>query len=115
MYAVIRDQCRGRAMCVVIWLILWITPGYGIVRDSLEVRKIMQLADSLQARYAPDKRTAVFELVTDSMPSLSFWLETTEKEAADAFLREKARLGVRVPVVVRLLPDPESGLPAAGI
>ncbi len=102
-------------MYMMLWLILWITPGFSVVRDSLEMRKIMQLGDSLQTRYAPDKRTEVFELFADSLPSLSYRLETTEKEAADAFLREKVKLGVRMPVTVRLLPDPESGLPAAGI
>ena len=98
-----------------IWLSLWVIPGFSVVQDSLEVRKIMQLSDSLRMRYAPDKRTALFELSADSVPSLIYRLETTEREAAEAFLREKENQGIRLPVQVQLLPDPKSDMPVAGI
>ncbi len=115
MYAATKVHDAGRFIYLIIWLSLWITPGFGVVQDSVEVRKIMQLGDSLKARYAPDKRTALFELFADSLSSLTYRLETTERQAAEVFLLEKEKQGIRLPVTVRLLPDPEGDVPATGI
>src|SRR5690554_3149611 len=71
--------------------------------------KIKELAAQIKAQYAPDKRTAWFELTEDEQNPGQFHIETTVPEAKVAFEQALAQAGVSAKVNFRVLPDETVG------
>ncbi|HXH99069.1 MAG TPA: SH3 domain-containing C40 family peptidase [Sphingobacteriaceae bacterium] len=71
--------------------------------DSTLVKKIDDLEVSIKHKYAPDKRTALFESTTDLVQQ-SIYVETTEKEALYEFKRSLTEENILLHVNSNLLP-----------
>ena len=71
--------------------------------------KIKELAAQIKAQYAPDKRTAWFELTEDEQHPGQFHIETTVPEAKVAFEQLLTQAGVTTKVNFRVLPDETVG------
>ncbi|GLU52041.1 C40 family peptidase [Dyadobacter frigoris] len=64
--------------------------------DSVQVRKIFDIAEAIIKEYAPDKRTAIFMIMADSAGDNYF--ETTELKAAQKFSDTLIKEGIKIPV-----------------
>ncbi len=76
------------------------------VQDSTEHQKIMSLAQQTIKRYAPDQRTAIFEIRTIDSAARIYHIETTEPEAKEYI--EQLLSASRLPdtkITINLLPD----------
>lgn len=71
--------------------------------DSVLVKKIESIARDVSQQFAPDKRTAVFTLIRDSLEG--FKVETTSKSAAEHFLDRIKDENLTFPLSIQLLPD----------
>lgn len=75
--------------------------------DSVPVRKIFDIAEAVKKEYAPDKRTAIFTIMADSVGNNYF--ETTELKAAEEFSYSLVKAGVKVKIPVNVLPAKNLG------
>src|SRR5690606_7713097 len=75
--------------------------------DSAEYGIIMHIAEETKAEYAPDKRTALFELqLLDNNSPVRYEVVTTEAEALPAFRRRLADKHIsETKIAINLLPD----------
>jgi gamma-D-glutamyl-L-lysine dipeptidyl-peptidase len=71
--------------------------------DSVLIKKIESIARDVSKQYVPDKRTAVFTLVRDSLGG--FNVETTNKSAAESFLDRIKAENLTLPLSIRILPE----------
>ncbi|MBE9461290.1 NlpC/P60 family protein [Dyadobacter subterraneus] len=78
-----------------------------ISTDSVNVRKIFAIAEAVAKEYAPDKRTAVFQIMVDS--SGNNYFETTELKAAQKFSDTLIKEGVKIKIPVQTLPAKNLG------
>lgn len=78
-----------------------------ISSDSVQVRKIFDIAEAVKKEYAPDKRTAIFMIMADSAGNNYF--ETTEPEAAQKFSDSLVKAEVKVKIPVQKLPAKNLG------
>ncbi|SEL68630.1 C40 family peptidase [Parapedobacter koreensis] len=92
------------------------SPAQALFPDSVVYQRIEQLAKETERRYAPDKRTAIFELhVADSNARL-FRIVTTEPKAGEYFNQLLAGSTISsTNVTINLLPDSSIGGNIAGI
>jgi len=74
--------------------------------DSITVRKVFDLADAVRREYAPDQRTAIFQILKDSAGN--HYLETTEQIAAQKFSELLVAQGIN-PVRIKNLPTKDLG------
>ncbi|MCF0057194.1 C40 family peptidase [Dyadobacter sp. CY356] len=75
--------------------------------DSVEVRKIFGIAEAVRKEYAPDKRTAIFTIMADSVGDN--YIETTELKAAQKFSDSLVKAGVKINIPVHTLPAKKLG------
>lgn len=73
--------------------------------DSTGSELIMQLSEQVRAKYAPDKRTALFELKKDEKNEGQYMIETTVPAAKTAFERLLEDSGNKTIVEFNVLPD----------
>lgn len=90
----------------------------GQLQDSAEYRKIQHIVEEIKTEYAPDKRTALFELhrSDNNSSSAPYQLTTTEPAALDAFRQRLA--GHPLPetkITINLLPDSSVGENVSGV
>jgi SH3-like domain-containing protein len=71
--------------------------------DSILIKKIESIARDVSKQYVPDKRTAVFTLLRDSLGDFS--VETTSKSAAESFLDRIKGENLTFPLSIQLLPE----------
>jgi len=81
--------------------------GQTTAADSVSVRKILDLSEAVRKVYAPDKRTAIFQVLKDSAGNHFF--ETTETEAAKKLADTLNSEGIKIPVPIKILPAKELG------
>jgi cell wall-associated NlpC family hydrolase len=74
--------------------------------DSADVKLITHLADQVRSTYAPDKRSALFELKFDNNTAV---IETTSPEAKQAFEQQFASSKSTYKVSFNVLPDATVG------
>ena len=79
--------------------------GQTVAADSLQIRKIFDLSEAVRKVYAPDKRTALFQILKDS--SGNHFLETTEFEAAKKLADTIVSQGIKIPIPIKTLPAKE--------
>ena len=78
------------------------------LQDSPEYHKIASIVEEIKTKYAPDKRTALFELrlLDKSASSTHYEVTTTEPEALDAFRQRLADHHLsKTKITINLLPD----------
>lgn len=76
------------------------------LQDATEYGNIAHIIEELKSRYAPDKRTALLELLPPDSTSARYEVTTTEAGVLDAFRERLA--GYHIPqtkVMINLLPD----------
>ncbi len=83
--------------------------------DSAGSEIITQLTEQVKAKYAPDKRTALFELKADEKNEGGYLIETTVPAAKDEFEHLLAASGSQARVVFNVLPDATVGDKKKGI
>lgn len=92
---------------------------YGQTRlpDSAEYEIIMHIAEETKAEYAPDSRTALFELqLSDGNTPARYEVTTTEAEALPAFRRRLADRHIAgTKIMINLLPDSSVGNNVSGV
>ncbi len=74
--------------------------------DSADIKLITQIAGEIRSQYAPDKRSALFELKFDQDQA---HIETTSKEAKAAFEKALGTRSKQVKVNFNVLPDASVG------
>lgn len=87
-------------------LVLLVLASYVPVKaqvDSLAIKKATELAALTRSKYAPDKRTVVFNFAYDSVAG--FEVETSSKAAAAYFWQQYQKAPINKPLSVRQLPD----------
>lgn len=75
--------------------------------DSLSARKIYEIAEAVRKVYAPDKRTAIFQIFKDS--TANYFFETTEPKAAKKFIDTLFTEGIKIPIAEHTLPSKHPG------
>lgn len=83
--------------------------------DSADSDLITQLTEEVKAKYAPDKRTALFELKKDESNEGGFIIETTVPEAKNEFEQLLRAKGKQTTVKFNVLPDATVGDKKKGI
>ena len=83
--------------------------------DSTGSDLILQLSEQVRAKFAPDKRTALFELTKDEKNEGRFLIETTVPEAKAEFERLLEASGSVAAVEFNVLPDNSVGDKKKGI
>lgn len=83
--------------------------------DSTGSDLIMQISEQVRAKFAPDKRTALFELIKDEKNEGKFLIETTVPEAKVEFERLLAASGSILAVEFNVLPDNSVGDKKKGV
>ncbi|WP_159473694.1 C40 family peptidase [Dyadobacter sp. 3J3] len=78
-----------------------------ISTDSIQNKKISDIAGAITKQYAPDKRTAIFQLLADSTGNNYF--ETTELKAAQKFSDSLVKAGIKIKTPVQTLPAKSLG------
>lgn len=78
-----------------------------ISTDSVNARKILDIAEAITKEYAPDKRTAIFQIMADS--SGNNYFETTEFKAAQKFSDTLIKEGIKIKIPVQTLPAKDLG------
>lgn len=81
--------------------------------DSVQVKKVASLVEKVKNEYIPDKRVEVFDLMSDS--SGAYILETTNRQASDAFFRYYTSENITIPLHVQSLPNKALGDQVYGI
>lgn len=81
------------------------------LQDSAEYNKITYIIEEIKTSYAPDKRTALFELQPiDHGPSVRYEVTTTEPAAVDALRQRLADNHLsKTKITINLLPDRSVG------
>lgn len=87
------------------------------MHDSTGFNKIAQIADAIKHQYAPDSRTALFELqASGNSAQGQYTLTTTEAEALSAFQRRLADQHIdETKITINLLPDNSVGKNVSGV
>lgn len=86
------------------------------LRDSAEYKTIMHVVAQTIKRYAPDKRTAIFETQIPDSSSYTYHIKTTEPKAKEYFERLLSENNVpNAKVTINLLPDHTVGENFSGI
>ncbi|MEC3881044.1 NlpC/P60 family protein [Parapedobacter flavus] len=87
------------------------------VQDSTEYHKITHIIEEVKAEYAPDKRTALFELQSpEDGSSARYEVITTEAEALPSFRERLADHHIaETKITINLLPDSGVGENVSGI
>lgn len=76
------------------------------LQDSTEYSNIAHIIEELKSQYAPDKRTALLELLPLDSTSARYEVTTTEAEALNAFRERLADYHIsETKVMINLLPD----------
>lgn len=85
--------------------------------DTTEYGKIMQIADAIKTQYAPDKRTALFELHPMAVNApRRYEITTTEAEALPSFYRKLTDQHIdETKITINLLPDKTVGENVTGV
>lgn len=83
--------------------------------DSANTDIITQLSEQVRIKYAPDKRTALFELKKDDKNEGRFQIETTVPEAKEEFERLLKAAGNKAEVQFNVLPDATVGDKKKGV
>ncbi len=78
-----------------------------ISTDSVNARKILDIAEAITKEYAPDKRTAIFQIMADS--SGNNYFETTEFKAAQKFSDTLIKEGIKIKIPGQTLPAKDLG------
>lgn len=73
--------------------------------NASDVSKVKQIADEVRLAFAPDKRSALFELKTDESNANKHVIETTDARAKDKFLERIRQEGISDDITFRVLPD----------
>ncbi|HEY1025079.1 MAG TPA: SH3 domain-containing C40 family peptidase [Sphingobacteriaceae bacterium] len=73
------------------------------LQDSLVIKKTKELVTQVQKKYAPDKRTALFQAQFPAENVVA--IETTDKQALQEFNTLLKKEGINLQVRERLLPD----------
>ncbi|MGV3761157.1 NlpC/P60 family protein [Parapedobacter sp.] len=87
------------------------------LQDSAEYIKITHIAEEIKTKYAPDKRTALFELqpLDDSLPG-HYQVITTESEALPSFHQRLAEHHIaETNITINVLPDSSVGENVSGV
>lgn len=94
-----------------ILLCLFITPipvwATDFKSDSVDASKIIKISEAVRKEYAPDKRTALFQVNADS--SGNYTIETTEPKAAEKFLTLTKAESVNSTFNFNILPEKSLG------
>src|SRR5690606_30677787 len=88
------------------------------LQDSAEYRKIAHIVEAIKTEYAPDKRTALFELHSsdNNGSSAPYQLTTTEPTALDAFRQQLADHQLpETKITINLLPKNSVGEHVTGV
>lgn len=85
------------------------------MQDSADSLKVTQIAEEVRAKYAPDKRTALFELTTSKDQPHTFHIETTIPAAKEEFNRLQHTAGLTSKVDIELLPNSTVGDKTKGV
>jgi hypothetical protein len=83
---------------------VWSLP---VATDSVEIKKIKELVQHFRKQYAPDARSAIFSLQQDAQGA--FYVETTDREAAQKFSSRISELNLLTKIALRTLPGKELG------
>ena len=81
--------------------------GQSAGENRVPVNKINDLAAAIGKKYAPDRRTAIFQILRDSAGNQ--YLQTTEINAGQKFSDTLIREGVSISVPIKTLPSAELG------
>ncbi len=104
---------------VLITLFVMLSPCVGhaqlSVQDSAKLTTIMQVHGEIRKQYAPDGRTAIFELLPNHEAIGKHALFTTEPTAATAFEHQLAQHELAGDVEITLMPDHTVGNRTKGI
>ena len=87
------------------------------LHDSANYRKIMHIVEEIKRQYAPDQRTALFELqpIDNNTPD-SYEITTTEADAVPAFRHKLAEQHIdETKIMINLLPDNSVGENTSGV
>ena len=87
------------------------------MHDSTEFNKITQIVNAIKHQYAPDSRTALFELqATGGTPQRQYTVITTEAEALPVLQRRLADQHIdNTKITINLLPDNSVGKNVSGV
>lgn len=87
------------------------------LQDSAEYNKITHIVEEIKTLYAPDQRTALFELHPPNEGlSARYQVTTTEAEALPAFRRQLANNDIsETNIMINLLPDSSVGENVSGV
>lgn len=106
---------KVKTMIILLSTLVLQANGSNFMQDSADSLKIAQLAEEVRAKYAPDKRTALFELTTSKDQPNTFHIETTIPEAKAEFDRLRSAAGLKAKVDVDLLPNSTVGDKTKGV
>ena len=87
------------------------------LQDTAEYNNIRQIVETVKTEYAPDKRTALFELQpVDGGSSTRYEVITTEPEALPSFRQQLADHGIaETKITINLLPNSSVGERVSGV
>lgn len=85
------------------------------MQDSADSLKITQIAEEVRMKFAPDKRTALFELTASKDNPSAFHIESTIPEAKDEFNKLLDASGIKAQVDFDLLPNATVGDKTKGV
>lgn len=78
-------------------------------QDSLLVKRIDKISIETQQEFAPDKRTAVFNVTVENNNGLELKVESDKAQAIGRFRKRLTEEGISLPVKEELLPSSELG------
>lgn len=86
------------------------------MQDAALYERTMQIADDVRQQYAPDQRTALFDIRLDTSAAIPrYYIETTEAEARIAFTDALKKNNIVMDGSVILFPDRSVGETTKGI
>src|ERR1035437_8360147 len=83
--------------------------------DSLRSIKVKAIIKEVQQKYAPDKRTAVFNVTVSTTDTSLLEIETTKPEAINALKEKFKKENITIKLNERLLPSKDLGDQTFGI
>lgn len=78
-------------------------PGQSQTTDSTEYKKILSIVEQTQKQFIPDKRTAIFELVTDKEGAL--FISTTDPKAEKYFRQQINSQQIKIKITSEIYPS----------
>lgn len=99
-----------------VYLMPFLSKAQAGMRDSASYQKIMQIAEQIRKQYAPDRRTALFDIHLDTSTGIpKYRIETTEVAAKNAFMALVEEADIPAEVSITLFPDSSVAGRAKGI